>query len=100
MRRNARQATGEVYGQLVEEESARTVMVALREVIERKGVFCALYSSRTSDFFHTPRAGGKIDPHQLTQVGRAVRRTGAPSNNGGSRDVRGLGEANSRGEWI
>ena len=28
--------------QLVEEQSARTVMAALREVIDRKGLFCAL----------------------------------------------------------
>jgi hypothetical protein len=36
-------ATSEIYyPQLVEEESTRTVMAALREVIERKGLFCAL----------------------------------------------------------
>ena len=35
-------ATSETYyAQLVEEESTRTVMAALREVIERKGRFCA-----------------------------------------------------------
>jgi len=37
-------ATSEVYyAQLVEEESTRTVMAALREVIETQGLFCALY---------------------------------------------------------
>ena len=47
-------ATSEIYyAQLVEEESTVTVMTALREVIERKGVFCALYSDRASHFFHT-----------------------------------------------
>jgi transposase InsO family protein len=57
-------ATGEVYAaQLVEEESTRTVMAVLREVIERKGIFCALYSDRASHFFRTPRAGGKVDPN-------------------------------------
>ena len=36
-------ATSETYyAQLVEEESTRTVMAALKEVIERKGRFCAL----------------------------------------------------------
>ena len=36
-------ATSEIYyAQLVEEESTLTVMAALREVIERKGLFCAL----------------------------------------------------------
>ena len=44
-------ATSEIYyAQLVEEESTRTVMAALREVIERKGLFCALYSDRGSHF--------------------------------------------------
>jgi transposase len=38
-------ATSEIYyAQLVEEESTATVMLALREVIECKGAFCALYS--------------------------------------------------------
>src|SRR5437016_4857599 len=36
-------ATSEIYyAQLVEEESTVTVMAGLKEVIERKGVFCAL----------------------------------------------------------
>jgi hypothetical protein len=34
------------YAQLVEEESTTTVLAGLKEVIERKGVFCALYSDR------------------------------------------------------
>src|SRR5260370_206049 len=48
-------------------------MVALREVIEQKGLFCALYSDRGTHFWLTPKAGGKVDPHRLTQVGRALR---------------------------
>jgi transposase len=44
-------ATSEIYyAQLVEEESTRTVMKAVREVIERRGLFCALYSDRGSPF--------------------------------------------------
>jgi transposase len=40
-------ATSEIYyAQLVEEESTRTVMAALREVIEKRGLFCSLYSDR------------------------------------------------------
>jgi len=66
-------ATSETYyAQLVEEESTRTVMAALREVIERQGLFCALYSDRASHFFVTPQAGGPVDPQRLTQVGRAL----------------------------
>ncbi|MEO8736828.1 MAG: ISNCY family transposase [Edaphobacter sp.] len=67
-------ATSEIYyAQLVEEESTATVMAALRWVVERKGLFCALYSDRDSHFWLTPKAGGKVDPHKLTQVGRAMR---------------------------
>jgi transposase len=66
-------ATSEIYyAQLVEEESTMTVLRALREVIERRGIFCALYSDRASHFFWTPRAGGKVDRERPTQVGRAL----------------------------
>jgi transposase len=64
------------YAQLVEEESTRTVMQALRTVIEGKGRFCALYSDRASHFFETPRAGGPVSRERLTQVGRALKELG------------------------
>jgi transposase len=70
-------ATSEIYyAQLVEEESTRTVMAGLREVIETQGLFCALYSDRGSHFFVTPKAGEKVDKHRLTQVGRAMKELG------------------------
>ena len=70
-------ATSEIYyAQLVEEESTVTVMAALRAVIERKGLFCALYSDRGSHFWLTPKVRCKVDPHRLTQVGRALRELG------------------------
>jgi len=70
-------ATSEIYyAQLVEEESTRTVMAGLREVIENKGLFCALYSDRGSHFFVTMKAGEKVDKHRLTQVGRAMKELG------------------------
>jgi hypothetical protein len=70
-------ATSEIYyAQLVEEESTRTVMAGLREVILNKGLFCALYSDRGSHFFVTPKAGEKVDKHRLTQVGRAMKEVG------------------------
>ena len=70
-------ATSETYyAQLVEEESTRTVMAALREVVESKGCFCALYSDRASHFFETPKAGGAVDRQRLTQVGRALQELG------------------------
>ena len=70
-------ATSEIYyAQLVVEESTRTVMAGLREVIESKGLFCSLYSDRGSHFFVTLKAGEKVDAHRLTQVGRAMKELG------------------------
>jgi transposase len=69
-------ATSQIYyAQLVEEESTRTVMAGLREVIAEQGVFCALYSDRGSHFFHTPKAGEKVGERK-TQVGRALEQLG------------------------
>lgn len=92
-------ATSEIYyAQLVEEESTLTVMAALRAVIERKGVFCALYSDRGSHFWLTPKAGGKVDPHRLTQVGRALKELGIRMIPAYSPQARGRSERNF-GTW-
>src|SRR5215813_807687 len=92
-------ATSEIYyAQLVEEESTRTVMAGLREVIETKGLFCALYSDRGSHFFVTPKAGEKVDKHRLTQVGRAMKELGVQMIPAYSPQARGRGER-SFGTW-
>jgi hypothetical protein len=50
-------ATSEIYyAQLVEEESTRTVMAGLREVIEMKGLFCALYRRSWKPLFRYPKS--------------------------------------------
>src|SRR2546422_10815274 len=90
-------ATSEVYyAQLVEEESTATVMAGLKEVIARQGVFCALYSDRGSHFWLTPKVGGKVDPHRLTQVGRALRELGIQMIPAYSPQARGRSERNFR----
>jgi transposase len=92
-------ATNEIYdAHLVEEESTMTVMAALRRVIERQGLFCALYSDRGSHFWLTPKAGGKVDPHRLTQVGRALRELGVQMIPAYSPQARGRSER-SFGTW-
>ncbi|MGH9814017.1 MAG: ISNCY family transposase [Candidatus Acidiferrales bacterium] len=92
-------ATSKIYyAQLVEEESTRTVLAALREVVERQGLFCALYSDRASHFFETPRAGAKVDPQRLTQVGRALRELGIRMIPAYSPQARGRSERNF-GTW-
>ena len=70
-------ATSEVYyAQLVNEESTVTMMEALWEVVERKGVFCSLYSDRASHFFETAKAGDPVSRDRLTQIGRALKELG------------------------
>src|ERR1700749_2084895 len=92
-------ATSEIYyAQLVEEESTRTVMGGLREVIQAKGLFCALYSDRGSHFFLARKAGEKVDPHRLTQVGRAMKELGVQMIPAYSPQARGRCER-SFGTW-
>ena len=92
-------ATSEIYyAQLVREESTRTVMAALRAVIEQKGVFCALYSDRASHFFVTPKAGEPVDKHRLTQVGRALKELSVQMIPAYSPQARGRSER-SFGTW-
>ena len=86
------------YAQLVEEESTRTVMAALREVIEREGLFCALYSDRASHFFVTVKAGEPVDKSRLTQVGRALKELGIQMIPAYSPQARGRSER-SFGTW-
>ena len=88
-------ATSEIYyAQLVEEESTATVMAGLRDVIERKGVFCALYSDRGSHFWLTPKVGGRVDYHRRTQVGRALHELGVQMIPAYSPQARGRSERN------
>jgi transposase len=92
-------ASSEIYyAQLVEEESTVTVMAGLKEVIERKGVFCALYSDRGSHFWLTPKVGGKVDYHRRTQVGRALHELGVQMIPAYSPEARGRSER-SFGTW-
>ena len=70
-------ASSEIYyAQLVEEKSTRAVMNAVKEVIDRKGLFCTLYSDRGSHFFYPPKAGEPVDKSRLTQFGRALNELG------------------------
>jgi transposase len=86
-------ATSEIYyAQLVEDESTRTVMAALRHVVEQCGLFCALYSDRAGHFFFTPKTGGPVDHRQLTQVGRAMKDLGIQMIPAYSPQARGRGE--------
>src|SRR6202167_6497089 len=73
-------------------------MRGLREVIEVKGLFCALYSDRGSHFFVTPKAGEPVDKQRLTQVGRALKELGVQMIAAYSPQARGRSER-SFGTW-
>jgi transposase len=92
-------ATSQIYyAQLVEQESTATVMAGLRVVIEKHGLFCALYSDRGSHFWLTPKAGEAVDKQRLTQVGRALRELGIEMIPAYSPQARGRSER-SFGTW-
>lgn len=90
-------ATSQVYyAQMVEQEDTRGVLRALREVVESRGLFCALYTDRASHFFHTRRAGQTVDADRLTQVGRAMRQLGIQMIAAYSPQARGRARASVR----
>lgn len=92
-------ATSEIYyAQLVAEESTRTVMAALRSVVEKKGWFSSVYSDRASHFFRTPKAGQLVDPQHITEVGRAMKELGIRMIPAYSPQARGRSER-SFGTW-
>lgn len=92
-------ATSEIYyAQLVDEESTRTVMAALKQVIEQQGWFSSIYSDRASHFFLTPKAGQPVDPDRLTEIGRAMKELGIRMIPAYSPQARGRSERNF-GTW-
>ena len=92
-------ATSEIYyAQLVEEESTPTVLAALREVVEQRGIFCALYTDRGSHFWLTPKEGEIVDRQRMTQVGRAMRELDIEMIPAYSPQARGRSERNF-GTW-
>ena len=86
-------ATGAIYSAfLVEEEGTASTFRGLREVVERHGLFCSLYTDRGSHYFFTPQAGGKVSKTQLTQVGRALAHLGIEHIAAYSPEARGRSE--------
>ncbi len=70
-------ATNEHYSLFfVAEEGTQSSFLGVREVIQARGLFSALYTDRGSHYWHTPEAGGKVDKVNLTQFGRALKQLG------------------------
>ncbi len=74
---NLDDATSEIYAaRFVDQEGTMSTLGALAEVIGAKGLFCSLYVDRGSHYWHTSKAGGKVDKDNPTQVGRALEQLG------------------------
>ncbi len=70
-------ATSDIYsGFFVDEEGTQSCFRGFSEVIEAKGLFNSLYADRAGHYWHTPKAGGKVDKANPTQVGRALAQLG------------------------
>jgi transposase len=70
-------ATNEHYSMFfVAEEGTASSFRGIQEVVEKRGLFSSFYSDRGSHYWHTPEAGGKVDKHNLTQFGQAMKRLG------------------------
>lgn len=70
-------ATGCIYSAiLVDQEGTMSSLLGLHETIAAYGLFGSFYTDRGSHYFHTPKAGGKVDKTRPTQVGRALAQLG------------------------
>ncbi len=66
-------ATNEHYSMFpCAEEGTWSSFPGVRETVEKKGLFCSLYTDRASHYWTTPEAGGKVDKSNPTQFGRAL----------------------------
>lgn len=86
-------ATNEHYSLFFcDEEGTVSSFQGVKEVIEKRGLFCSFYSDRGSHYWHTPEAGGKVDKSNLTQFGRALSHLGITMIAAYSPEARGRSE--------
>lgn len=86
-------ATGAIYSAfLVAEEDTMSSFAGVAEVIGGHGLFNSLYTDRGSHYWHTPKAGGKVDRANLTQFGRAMVQLGIEMIPAYSPEARGRSE--------
>jgi len=74
------------------EEGTDSSFRGIQETIEKKGLFCSFYTDRGTHYWTTPEAGGKVDKHNLTQVGRALKHLGIQQIAAYSPEARGRSE--------
>ena len=75
-----------------EQEGTQSRWRGVREVVERQGLFCSLYTDRGSHYWHTPEAGGKVDKANPTSFGRAMAQLGIEMIPAYSPEARGRSE--------
>ena len=86
-------ATNEHYSMFFcAEEGTGSSFQGVRDVIEKRGLFCSFYSDRGSHYWHTPEAGGKVDKSNPTQFGRAMAQLGITMIAAYSPEARGRSE--------
>ncbi len=70
-------ATNEHYSMFfIKEEGTFSSFRGVRDVIEHKGLFASLYTDRATQYWYTPKGGGKVDKSKPTQFGRAMKQLG------------------------
>jgi hypothetical protein len=86
-------ATSTIYSAfLIEEEGTFSTFRGLLEVFVVHGLCCSFYTDRGSHYFHTDKAGGRVDKDCPTQVGRALDRLGIEHIPAYSPEARGRSE--------
>jgi hypothetical protein len=86
-------ATTRIYSAfLVDEEDTMSSFAGVSDVILECGLFNSLYTDRGSHYWHTSKAGGKVDQANPTQFGRAMRQLGIEMIPAYSPEARGRSE--------
>jgi hypothetical protein len=86
-------ATNEHYSMFfVNEEGTISSLQGVRDVIDKRGLFCSLYTDRGSHYWYTPKEGGRVSKTQLTQFGRAMKQLGIQMIAAYSPEARGRSE--------
>ena len=85
-----------LYTQLWPGETTRAVMTAMSEVVREYGIPESFYTDRAGWAFDTPKAGGKVDPRNPTQVGEMLARLGVEHIPSYSPQARGRSERMNR----
>jgi hypothetical protein len=86
-------ADSEIYSAFfVEEEGTNSSFLGVKEVIDKFGLFCSLYTDRGSHYWYTKEAGGEVNRTNLTQFGRAMSQLGIEMIPAYSPEARGRSE--------